>query len=248
MHKTILFLLVSAALFQSVTSKGSNCRRCANTNAHLREFCFETGDTPEMNLPVIALPALNVVYVGLKNPISIASSGHPSKNLRLYSSCGLITKGGNYGEYFLYIERLPENERYVTLSIFLAEGLNDSTKIGERNFRIRKIPQPTPMLGSIEESGLVSLGQLRIANFVITSLKDFAFEGVSFYPTAYTLSYLPLRGKVKVMKGYNTNLSEEMKKYLYNAKSGDKFILSDVIAESDLRIIKIEKNLELVVK
>ena len=191
-------------------------------------------------LAVISATKMNVVYIGLENPISVSVPGFSANKVDVKCVGGNLKKIGSAGEYMLEVDG---SNRTVSISASV-----DGKMMGTKEYRVRQIPKPTPMLGPIEQSGSVSMGQLKSANFVLTALKDFAFEGVKFTPISWNLVYQPKNGQARVANGTGEQLSSEEKGFLMNARPGDRFILMNIKAKGPAGAVPIPSSLALEVR
>lgn len=97
----------------------------------LSQFLLAQSDTSFVSKPklgLISVDKLNVVYRGIRNPISIAV---PNAKSFTVSGLGVSQEKGNY-----YISPGQGNEMIVTLEIVLED---DSKVIEEHVFRIKKV-------------------------------------------------------------------------------------------------------------
>ncbi len=191
-------------------------------------------------LAVISATKMNVVYIGLENPMSVSVPGFSANKVDVTCEGGKLTKQGNSGEYILTVDGSVRTVK-ITAKV-------EGKMMGFKEYRVRQIPKPTPMLGPIEQSGSVSMGQLKSANFVLTALKDFAFEGVKFTPISWNLVYQPKNGQARVANGTGEQLSSEAKGYLMNARPGDRFILMNIKAKGPAGAVPIPSSLALEVR
>jgi hypothetical protein len=137
--------------------------------------------------------------------------------------------------------------REVIVSVSVTKN-GKTSKMGEQKYRIRQVPKPIPMLGSIEQSGPVSAGVLKTAAFVYANLKDFAFDGISYKPTKYTLIYQPKKGDAKAFFGSGPAVPQDAKNALNNAKTGDRITLVQVQATGPAGSVILPAALSLEVK
>jgi gliding motility-associated protein GldM len=191
-------------------------------------------------LAVISATKMNVVYIGLDNPISVSVPGFAANKVDVRCEGGKLAKVGSGGEYMLTVDG---SVREITISA----GVNGKT-MGFAKYRVRQIPKPMPQLGSIEQSGSVSMGQLKSSNFVLTVLKDFAFEGVKFTPISWNLVYAPKNGGARVESGNGETLSAGAKSILMNARPGDRIILMNIKAKGPAGAVPIPASLVLEVR
>ncbi|MBC7382914.1 MAG: gliding motility protein GldM [Bacteroidia bacterium] len=194
-------------------------------------------------LAVISATKMNIVYIGLDNPISVSVPGVNSKDVNV--SCtggGSLVSDKVKGTYLLRVQNNPAiREVTITASV-------GGKTMGLARYRIRQIPKPTPMLGSIEASGQVSMGQLRLASFVLTPLKDFAFEGVEFNPISWNLVYQPKNGPASVFNGTGKTLTPQAKGAMSNCRPGDRFTLLNIRAKGPAGDVPIPTSLSLEVR
>lgn len=191
-------------------------------------------------LAVISATKMNVVYIGLDNPISVSVPGFAANKVDVRCEGGKLAKVGSGGEYMLTVDG---SVREITISA----GVDGKT-MGFAKYRVRQIPKPMPQLGSIEQSGSVSMGQLKSSNFVLTVLKDFAFEGVKFTPISWNLVYAPKNGGARVESGNGETLSAGAKSVLMNARPGDRIILMNIKAKGPAGAVPIPASLVLEVR
>jgi len=192
-------------------------------------------------LAVISATKMNVVYIGLENPISVSVPGVSAREVQVTcSSGGTLKKDKQDGTYLLTV---GGSEKEVTITA----NVNGKT-MGFQKYRVRPIPKPMPQLGSIAQSGSYSAGEIRAANFVITALKDFAFEGVNFTTLRWTLIYQPKRGDGKFAPGQGTNITGEAKALLNLAKPGDTYTLTGVSAQGPAGAVQLPSSLTVTVR
>ncbi len=194
-------------------------------------------------LAVISATKMNIVYIGLENPISVSVPGVSSKDVIVTCSAGgNLRADGNKGTYLLTVQQNPAI-RKVTITATVGGRV-----MGFAEYRIRQVPKPTPMLGPIEASGSVSAGQLKAANFVLTPLKDFAFDGVDYKPQSWSLVYQPKNGQAQVENGYGNAITPRAKSFMNNARPGDRFILMNIKAVGPNGAVPLPSSLALEVR
>lgn len=173
---------------------------------------------PRPNSATIAADKMNVVYVGLDNPISVSFAGVSNDKVNVSSSIGGLTKVGD-GKYSL--KPLSGREVTVTASGTLPDGKVVSDK---KVFRIKPIPTPRGTVrgeyspkGSIENLGIVNVG---------VKMEDFDFD-VKLNVTEFTVIFP--KGSVVIRGG--TRLNDEAKRLAERLKPGDKVIFTNIKSE-----------------
>ncbi len=192
-------------------------------------------------LAVISATKMNVVYIGLDNPISISVPGVSAREVDVTCSAGgKLSRDKQDGTYLL---RVDGSQREVTITA----NVKGKT-MGFQKYRVRQIPKPMPMLGSIDQSGSFSVGQIKAASFVFTALKDFAFEGVNYTPIRWTIIYQPKRGDGKFAQGSGPSITGEPKALLQLAKPGDTYTLTAISAQGPAGAVNLPASLTVTVR
>jgi hypothetical protein len=177
----------------------------------------------------------------LENPISVSVPGVSSREVTVTSSAGgKLKSGGQDGTFLLTVDG-TQREIIINATV-------NGKVMGFQKYRVRPIPKPMPQLGSIFQSGSYSAGEIKAANFVITALKDFAFEGVNFTTLRWTLIYQPKRGDGKFAPGSGTNISGEAKALLNLAKPGDTYTLTGISAQGPAGAVQLPSSLTVSVR
>jgi gliding motility-associated protein GldM len=216
------------------------------SNGKEESYTFRGSYTALKPLAVISATKMNVVYIGLDNPISVSVPGYSAEQVQVScSSGGKLRPDKQKGTYLLTVDG---SSREISISASVKDSKGQVKKMGATDYRVRPIPKPTPMLGSIEQSGPQSAGVLKAATFVYANLKDFAFEGVKFTPIEYFLVFQPKKGESRAYKGSNASVTPEMRAALANVRSGDRITLAQIKAVGPAGAVIIPTALAIEVK
>lgn len=175
---------------------------------------------------IISAEAMNVLYTGLNNPITVSVPGYKPEQIRAN-----ITKGQlKQKEPGSYIANVPQARKtFIDVSVKLESG--EVQSIGRKKFRIKPVPKPQPYFGS-KASGTISAGEVGIVDVIVASMGDgFAFEGVKYRISSFRLTYVPKRGNFKEASNNGPRLTNEMKRMLSDPKPGDKIIVDELEAK-----------------
>jgi gliding motility-associated protein GldM len=216
------------------------------SNGKEETYTFKGSYTALKPLAVISATKMNVVYIGLENPISVSVPGYSANQVQV--SCGAggtLKKDGQAGTYILEVNGTSK-EIEITASVKDAKGT--VKKMGIQKYRVRQMPKPTPMLGSIEASGPVSAGVLKSAAFVYANLKDFAFEGIQFKPTKYTIVYQPKKGDARAFTVNGQAVPADVKNVLNNVRTGDRITLAQIQATGPAGLVNLPTALSIEVR
>jgi gliding motility-associated protein GldM len=197
-------------------------------------------------MAVISATELNVVYVGLDNPISVSVPGYAASEIKVSSSAGKLEKGATAGQYLVKVD--PSAGREITITASVRDERGGTKEMGKQTYRVRNVPKPLPSLGAIDASGSVSAGQLGATQYVLTPLKDFIYQNIKYTPTEYTIIYLPKNGPGRPYKGYGTAITPEIRNAFRAARSGDRVILAQVRADGPSGNVTLPTSLTLEVR
>jgi gliding motility-associated protein GldM len=215
-------------------------------NGEVANFPFKQKYTALKPMAVISATELNVVYIGLDNPISVSVPGYAPSQIKVSATGGTLKQGLTQGTYLVSVDAPAGRKISIIASVTDEHGR--VKRMGEQEYRVRQVPKPIPMLGSISSSGPVSAGQLASAQYVVTNLQDFIYNGVKFTPAEYTLIYLPKGKDAKAFKGYSAAITGDIKNVLQNVRSGDRVILAQVQAIGPAGRVTLPSSLTLEVR
>ena len=101
--------------------------------------------------------------------------------------------------------------------------------MGEQEYRVRRVPDPTPALGTIDKSGSIAAAVLRSQGSVRAPLNNFAFEGINYTPYEYQFVVLFKRGGAPFSEvGKSPLLTPGMQGVLGRLQKGDKVIITQI--------------------
>ncbi len=166
----------------------------------IEPYPFETSYMVAPPTATVAPTKMNVMYRGLENPISVSAPGMASDNIEISVTNGEWRKGEAKGEYFI----TPGTENITTITAStIVDGKR--TTLGSYNFRIKRVPAPTPKIGG-KTSGQFGREELIAAGGLMVPLEDFDFEGYKYTIVSYD---------------FNTNIGGDIKRS--NNNKGSKF-------------------------
>ncbi|MEA3497394.1 MAG: gliding motility protein GldM [Bacteroidota bacterium] len=177
---------------------------------------------------IISATKMNVVYIGLDNPISVSVPGFQPSQVSGRASYGSLRKT-SAGKYILNVPDSRGRVHEVNISANVSLPGGGGRNMGKKNFRIKNVPKPTPYFGS-KESGEISPGEIRMVNFITVRLEDFAFEGLKYRVSKFRFVYQPRRGNAKLLNGNGARLSSAMKQALGSPQKGDRIIIDNIWA------------------
>jgi gliding motility-associated protein GldM len=128
----------------------------------------------------IALDKMNVLYMGVANPITVAASGGGDDRISVSISGGggKLEKTGA-GKYNAYVYSPSENCT-ITVSV-------DGKVAGASQFRVRSIPDPVGTVGNYASGDNVPAGAFKAQGGVGAYVKDFPFD-LKYTVTSFTIA------------------------------------------------------------
>ena len=183
-----------------------------------REFSFEVGQ-PSVN---VSADQMNVFYIGVDNPISIAAAGVSSNDVSVSGSGGGITLTGSGSSRVVKVG--AQGEATITVSDKKA-----GKKLGDFKFRVKRIPDPLVKLAN-KTGGTIGTGEMKAQLGLIPTLEGFDFNAKCEIQS-YILYYTKKRGDPVEIKGTGGRFSDQAASAVKSATIGDVYQFVDVKAK-----------------
>ncbi len=176
------------------------------------------------------LDKMNVFYIGVPNPVTVAAAGYSVEDVSLSIPGATIT--GEKGHYVITVDK-PGNVD-VAINAKTAEGLK---KVGGMPIRVKRIPNPIASLSG-KQSGGMSAATFRVQIAPAAILDNFDFDA-KFTIIAFSYTLIPkgrdLEGPFLIQNRGGCRLqgagqNENIYKSMMRAKAGDKVVLEDIKA------------------
>jgi antitoxin component YwqK of YwqJK toxin-antitoxin module len=211
-----------------------------NNDEIIKTINEEQAKTPTA---LISTEAMNVLYIGLENPISVLVSGIPFDEATVHITNGVLVKTNEAGKYLCKVERVRGMRTKIIVSIKLADG--SLKTIGEKEYRIREVPYCQLLYGNLK-GGIQQKGAIMVQSKLNASLGSFAFKDVQYTVTGYQATFIPKEGD-SIIINVTGNSLYQVNKLFQLAKSGDKVVFSNVEIEGPVEIER-NKGLTLVIE
>ena len=181
----------------------------------------------------ISADALAVFYVGLENPVSISVGGIDPSNylVRIVNEKGGATSAkiiGSKGRYKVSIAKRTDAKVKIQVAVKLSDGRVKS--MGEKVFKVNRVPDPRFRCGGVEFKGSVNANALKYQKAATAILDGFVYEGVRFRVTGYKFMAVGRRTNgPKFAKSNSADLSP-IKAILDQLGPGDLMTFTDITA------------------
>lgn len=189
---------------------------------------------------IVARPALtvsadnmNVVYIGLDNPISVSVPGIPNERLKVSVSNGSLRPNGN-GKYMLRAQHEGKTDVSVTATMENGEQRN----MGTMSFRAKPIPKPVAKVGETAGDVTMTAGKLSSAAGLIANYDNFQFN-VTCKVVSFDASY-PVNGTYMTRSFRTNTFDQDLKTTFGRLKKNNKVYFENVyVLGPDQKIVKI---------
>jgi gliding motility-associated protein GldM len=170
----------------------------------------------------IGLDKMNVLYIGVDNPVTVAASGAGDDkiNFSITGGGGTYTKQGG-GKYIVRVNT-PTEECWINVMV-------EGKTAGKQKFRVRTIPKPIAVVGSYESGANVPAGAFSAQAGVGAGVKDFPFE-LQYKVTKFTLSADTDDGYIDDAACTGNLWSSEALRIIKSLKSGRTVMIDDIYA------------------
>ena len=175
---------------------------------------------------VVSPDKMNVLYVGIPNPISVSSPGIANKDLKVNISSGTIPSTDlSKGEYEANVSSIGSGT--ATISISGTVG-GKTAALGSKLFRIKNIPNPIAEFAGTS-GGSQNTPTIQGQNYIFATLKDFEFD-LKFNIKSYKLTIIRPRQDAVTVSGYGGTLTQEVKDKLRLVTPGTRLIFDEIYA------------------
>jgi len=170
---------------------------------------------------VVSPDKMNVLFIGVANPVSVSAPGVPKEKLHVSISNGSLS--GAAGKYSATVN--APGDATITVS---GEVGGKTQVLGSTLFRIKRIPDPKPQFAG-KSSGATSAANLKAQDRLFAKLENFYFD-LRFDVTRFTMLIIKPRQDAIILNSSSSELTPQMKQALSSIGPGSKIVFSNIIA------------------
>jgi gliding motility-associated protein GldM len=170
----------------------------------------------------VAAEKMNVLYIGVSNPLSVSAPGIPKDKLRVSISGGSVS--GSNGSFTARVS--SPGTVNVTVSGEASPG--KTQVLGSTQFRVKRIPDPKAVFGG-KSGGSTSSANLKAQDRVFAKLENFEFDA-SFNVQRFNLVIIKPRQDPILLSTSGNELSGAMRSAMATITPGTRVIFTNVIA------------------
>ena len=163
---------------------------------------------------------MNVLYIGVENPVQIAICDVPAKYITATIDNGTIESIGD-GKFNVKV-----SQGYAETRINVFESCNGkTTKIGDEKFRIKRVPDPVAYIAGVK-SGPVNKNLLAASCMVVAKLENFDFD-LTFTVTSFTF-LINTNGDIMPVTVEGNIIPPSVLRRIINATPGTRIYFEDI--------------------
>ncbi|MEN5436698.1 gliding motility protein GldM [Sphingobacterium faecium] len=193
------------------------------TDGSMKEYRTAT-QTYQVARPsaVVSPDKMNVLYIGVNNPLSVSAAGTPTDKVKVSMTGGSLSGSG--GKYNARVSS-PGTAR-ISISAEVAPGKIQTLSTTE--FRVKRIPDPIAKFAG-KTGGSMATVALKAQNAIFAKLDNFDFDA-NFKVTKFTMIIAKPRADAIVLSTSGGQLSSSMKSALNGITPGTRVIFDNIVA------------------
>ncbi len=172
---------------------------------------------------VVSPTKMNVLYIGVENPmeISVPGVGQGDVSATLVGSGSLAKDPSFPSQYIANVTSVGKCKIAVSAKL---EG--KVQPMGEKEFRIKRIPDPVPMTSGKLRGGNVQPGTLQAQSGILALLENFDFDA-RFNVVSFQMVYSS-KGEIFKKETQGPAFSPDMKQFMGRAKPKDIIFIDEI--------------------
>lgn len=182
---------------------------------------------------VVSPTAMNVMYMGIPNPIDVSVPGVSPNNIRIRVVNGSFTtekvknsKGQNFrGNWAVKPNAVGQNVQVIVSAV---DASNKQTSFPPIEFRVKPLPSPVAVFAG-KNTGSVPKNTAAAQTGVYASLPDFDFDLV-WNVTGFTVLYTDNRGDFEEQSN-SSSLTARQKDLINRLTRGKNLFIKDIKAK-----------------
>lgn len=181
------------------------------------DFAYEVGQKSI----AVAADKMNVFYVGVDNPLTVSAAGIETSKLKVTGS-GLGLKKTGKSSYVVHPTRVMK-EAFIVVS--------GGDKPVRKKFRVKKIPDPVPMMGTGKSArgGRIGSGTMKAQPGIRAELVGFDFDARCRIQ-GYEFTYQKKRQDPVPVIVAGEKFNAQAKRMVMAAKPGDTYYFDNIKA------------------
>lgn len=172
-------------------------------------------------MAVVSPTKMNVMYIGVENPLDISVSGFTDDKVSASISQGSLSKSGT--GWVAKVSTAGE----ATVSVSAKDDEGKSKPMGTMKFRVKRVPDPVAKIGG-SRGGMMGKNLLAAQSGVVADLENFDFD-LKFVVKSFSVSAL-IKGFEQTKYSTSNILTQDQKQIIQNADKGQKITFDEIKA------------------
>lgn len=202
-----------------------------NRDGSVNKHPFNTEYTVVEPMASISPSMLNVLYIGIDNPIKIAAAGIPSDRLSVSISNGTLQKKGND-----WIARVPQTAKEVSISVSYRSEDGSISTLGSSIFKAKTLPDPMPYILISDKSGQkrlkngkISKQSLLASNKIYAAIDDNILD-IAFSVKSFAITSFDSMGNAILEQSNGNEFSQRQIRQINSMRRGTRLYITDIQA------------------
>jgi gliding motility-associated protein GldM len=206
--------------------KWSGVIRARREDGSYQHFPFSSSYVAQRPTGIVSAENMNLLYIGVENPMGISVPGVSSDKVSVVTEGETATLKPNRekGNGHFLCEVFKEGK--ISFKVF-AEIAGNKVNMGAYEYRIRKVPKPDATISKNYRGGKISK-EILTAGALIPVLDRFEFP-LYYVTTGFNMIILNSPKYIE-LPSTSSNLTNDMKDAIRNAKSGTKILFENIYA------------------
>jgi gliding motility-associated protein GldM len=166
----------------------------------------------------IALPEMNVLYIGYPNKITVSASGVGAEKINISTSGGSVNRTAP-GEFVVSVSQQSDN--------FIIKAVADGKEIGSTAFRVRQMPEPSATVGGKKSGDYVNAAALAAQGGVGAYIENFPLN-LKYTVTRFVVVGTDENGDLVKESCQGAGFTAKARTIMKNLKSGDIVTIEDI--------------------
>ena len=219
--------IYKASASQVGTFKWGGLIKYKNPEGNINSYPFEGEYQVGKPSATISPTKMNVMYVGIANPIKVSVPGVASENLIVaLNNGGRIEKAGD--DYLAYPSKLDATGKNTSITVSAKFG-GEIRSMGAMEFRVKEVPPPLATISG-KNGGNLKKEDLLAEDGVFAELKDFDFD-LKFKVTQFDVNVSGTY--VKTYSSKDNKFTSEQKDQFSKLSVGGIIYIDNIMAKGD---------------
>lgn len=193
----------------------------------IKSYPFKLNYIVAAPMATVSADAMNVMYIGVDNPISVLAGGATEDNTKVTITNGTLTKDPSKGPG-RYNARVNSPGKAVISVYITNKGLDKL--MGSYEFRVKKVPDPVARVnGQAVGTSKIEKNTLVNAAGLVVSMPDFEFQ-MNISVSSFTMQIARNNELTAVYTSNSNRFTDDMINQINRCRRGDKIYIENIMA------------------